>query len=358
MYAEFYNLSGKPFQLTPDPRFYFNSATHKKAMAYLTYGLAQGEGFIIITGEIGAGKTTLVGHLFDELDRDQYVATKVVTTQLGGDDLLRLVASGFGINTEGTDKALLLQRIHRFLANRFHDGKRVLLIVDEAQNLPTSALEELRMLSNFQEGDHALLQSFLLGQPEFREKWAHDPELEQLRQRVIATHHLEPMTTEETEAYIRHRLELVGWANDPVFTPDAFRRIHDYTDGVPRRLNTLMGRVLLYGTIEELHEISADTVGAVVDDLEQDNRAAAKGRNEAALTSAKFDGIRDAMDEVQAGHKPNGEAVAQSSMDAERFDELMRRISVLEDYVRLHDETIKQALDLAARWFEDGGDRK
>lgn len=351
MYAEFYNFKARPFQLTPDPRFYFDSATHKKAMAYLTYGLAQGEGFIIITGEIGAGKTTLVGHLFDELDRDQYVAAKVVTTQLGADDLLRLVASGFGINTEGADKALLLQRIQRFLVNRYHEGKRVLLIVDEAQNLPKASLEELRMLSNFQEDDRALLQSFLLGQPEFREKWAHDPELEQLRQRIIATHHLEPMTREETEGYITHRLERVGWEGDPAFTKDAFDRIFDYTDGVPRRLNTLMSRVLLLGSIEELHEITGATVTEVIDDLEQDNRATAKTRENAARTGAELNALKDSMEEAEARYKANGAA-----FDDEKFNEIVRRLDVLEQYVKVHDQTIKQALDMAADWFEKGGD--
>jgi len=352
MYVDFYNFTSRPFQLTPDPRFYFDSATHKKAMAYLTYGLAQGEGFIIITGEIGAGKTTLVGHLFDELDRDQYVAAKVVTTQLGADDLLRLVASGFGISTEGADKALLLQRIQRFLVNRHHEGKRVLLIVDEAQNLPTSSLEELRMLSNFQEGDRALLQSFLLGQPEFREKWAHDPELEQLRQRVIATHHLEPMNRDEIEGYVTHRLERVNWSGDPAFTQDAFTKIYEYTDGVPRKLNTLMGRVLLLGAIEELHEISGDTIQEVIDDLEQDNRATAQGYADAvaARTGAELSSLKGAMEEAQAGYKANGTAI-----DDEKLGEILRRLELLEQYVRLHDDTIKQALDLAADWFEKGG---
>ncbi len=350
MYAEFYNLSGRPFQLTPDPRFYFNSATHKKAMAYLTYGLAQGEGFIIITGEIGAGKTTLVGHLFDELDREQYVAAKVVTTQLGADDLLRLVASGFGISTEGADKALLLQRINRFLVNRYHEGQRALLIVDEAQNLPTAALEELRMLSNFQEDDHALLQSFLLGQPEFREKWAHDPDLEQLRQRVIATHHLEPMNRDEIEGYIQHRMELVGWSGDPKFDQSAFDRIYSYTDGVPRKLNTLMSRVLLLGSIEELHEITGDNVEEVIDDLERDNRATAKNRANAALAGADLEAMKGAMEEAQAGYKANG-----ASVDNAAMSEIIRRLDVLEGYVRMHDETIKQALDLAAKWFDEGG---
>ena len=172
MYAEFYGLEGKPFQLTPDPRFYFDSSTHRKAMAYLTYGLSQGEGFIIITGEIGAGKTTLVEHLLEELDRDQYVAAKIVTTNLNADDILKMVAAGFGLDVEGKEKSVLLKDIDRFLTRNHEQGKRALLLIDEVQNLPTKALEELRMLSNFQKGDRALLQSFLVGQPEFRDKWA------------------------------------------------------------------------------------------------------------------------------------------------------------------------------------------
>lgn len=353
MYAEFYKLSGKPFQLTPDPRFYYNSSTHKKAMAYLTYGLNQGEGFIIITGDIGAGKTTLVGHLFDELDRDRFVACKVVTTQLGADDTLRMVAAGFGLANEGADKATLLQRIEQYLRAQHRAGKRALLVIDEAQNLPTRALEELRMLSNFQDGDRALLQSFLLGQPEFREKWALDPELEQLRQRVIATHHLEPMTAEETRGYIQHRLELVGWNNDPHFTDDAFAAIYKYTTGVPRRLNTLCARIMLYGAIEEIHTISGTVVEEVIADLERDNRAAAAKMQESQRTGVELNVLKNKLDGVAAaaGFKVNGGGDGYGAS----LDEITRRLDVLEQYVRMHDQTIKQALELAAKWFEDGG---
>lgn len=345
MFAEFYHLTGKPFQLTPDPRFYFDSSTHKKAMAYLTYGLSQGEGFIIITGDIGAGKTTLVGHLFDGLDRDQYVAAKVVTTQLAADDILRMVASGFGIPSEDADKATLLQRIERFLRLQHDRGKRALLIVDEVQNLPTSSLEELRMLSNFQVGERALLQSFLLGQPEFRDKWATDPNLEQLRQRVIAIHHLSAMTRDEIKGYIMHRLQLVGWANDPVFTEGAFQKIFDFTGGVPRKVNTLCSRILLYGAIEELHEINENVVDAVVADLEKDNQAGYK-RNAEALEAAQRLKDRTGQDIRQLEsqtHTANGQA---------DLTDLIARLEVVEQYVKVHEQTIKEALDIASHWLE------
>ncbi|RIK95434.1 MAG: ATPase [Proteobacteria bacterium] len=352
MYVEFYKLTGRPFQLTPDPRFYFDSSTHRKAMAYLTYGLNQGEGFIIVTGEIGAGKTTLVGHLFDELDRDRYVASKVVTTQLNADDTLRMVASGFGLPTEGADKATLLQRIESFLRGQARSGKRALLIIDEAQNLPKGALEELRMLSNFQDSGRALLQSFLLGQPEFRDKWALDPDLEQLRQRVIATHHLSTMTAEETEHYIRHRMELVGWQGDPEFTADAFQAIFEYTGGLPRKLNTLCSRILLYGALEELRKITGEVVLEVIADLERDNRAAAKAREEAQKTSEEVSALKAHLDDELAAKAAslNGSGHPLASLS-----EIERRLAVLEEYVRLHDQTIKQALEIAAKWLAQEG---
>lgn len=292
MYTDYYRLSGRPFQLTPDPRFYFDSQTHHKAMAYLGYGIAQGEGFIIITGDIGAGKTTLVGHLMDTIDRTRLTAARVVTTQVGGDDMLRLVAQSFGLQTDGLDKAGLLARVERFLHAQHAEGRRVLLIVDEAQNLPLSALEELRMLSNFQLGERALLQTFLLGQPEFRETLAGSPDLEQLRQRVIATHHLDPMQADEVPAYIMHRLRQVGWRDDPTFTDGAYRLLYDYSQGVPRKLNTLAARVLLFGAIEERHEIDEATVREVVGDLMADGmslpqRPAAPAAGDDAELSAR-----------------------------------------------------------------------
>ena len=270
MYDQFYGFTGRPFQLTPDPNFYVESGTHRKAMSYLGYGLAQGEGFIVITGDVGAGKTTLVGHLMNTIDPNRLTAVKLVSTQVEGDDLLRLVAEQFGIEWEGESKAELLRSMEQYLREQARAGKRTLLIVDEGQNLAISALEELRMLSNFQLGGHSLLQIFLLGQPEFRQTLFHSPTLEQLRQRVIATHHLDPMEPEEVEPYILHRLGKVGWTGNPSFSPDAFEEIFDYSEGVPRKLNVLVSRLLLYGAVEQMNRITAQNVRSVVAEIEAD----------------------------------------------------------------------------------------
>lgn len=270
MYDQFYGFTGRPFQLTPDPHFYFESGTHRKAMSYLGYGLAQGEGFIVITGDVGAGKTTLVGHLMNTIDPNRLTAVKLVSTQVEGDDLLRLVAEQFGIEWEGQSKAEMLRSMEEYLREQARAGRRTLLIVDEGQNLAISALEELRMLSNFQLGGHSLLQIFLLGQPEFRQTLFHSPTLEQLRQRVIATHHLDPMEPEEVEPYILHRLGKVGWTGNPSFSPDAFEEIFDYSEGVPRKLNVLVSRLLLYGAVEQMHRITAQNVRSVVAEIEAD----------------------------------------------------------------------------------------
>ncbi|WP_375197632.1 XrtA/PEP-CTERM system-associated ATPase [Sphingobium sp.] len=269
MYDQFYGLQGRPFQLTPDPHFYFESATHRKALSYLGYGLAQGEGFIVITGDIGAGKTTLVGHLMNTIDPSRLTAVKIVSTQVEGDDMLRLAAQSFGLAVDGMPKAQILKQIEGYLHAQARTGRRSLLIVDEAQNLPISAIEELRMLSNFQLGGQSLLQIFLLGQPEFRDL-IKSPELEQLRQRVIATHHLDPMMRREVEPYILHRLSLVGWNGDPQFTPEAFNAIYAATGGVPRRINVLVSRVLLLGALDQLSVIDAEVVYAVVTDMGAD----------------------------------------------------------------------------------------
>jgi putative secretion ATPase (PEP-CTERM system associated) len=270
MYDDHYGLSGRPFALTPDPKFWFDTATHRKAMAYLGYGLSQGEGFIVITGDVGAGKTTLVGHLMATIDRERLHVIKLVSSQVDGDDLLRIVATGLGVETAGLMKAQLLVAVERGLHAVARSGRRTLLIVDEAQALHTGALEELRMLSNFQAGGHALLQIFLLGQPEFRAALHGSDRLEQLRQRVIAMHHLDPMGPEEVEPYVLHRMSLVGWNGRPKFTPDAFAALYRGSDGVPRRLNQLAGRVLLFGAIEQVEVIDARVVDAVIADITGD----------------------------------------------------------------------------------------
>ena len=267
MYETFYGLNGRPFQLTPDPRFYFESLTHRKALSYLGYGLAQGEGFIVITGDVGAGKTTLVSHLMATIDKARLTAANIVTTKLDSQDIVRVAANHFDIETDHMDKAQLLSAFEEFLHAEARAGRRCLLIVDETQNLPVDALEELRMLSNFQLGGQALLQIFLLGQPEFRDMLENSNQLEQLRQRVIAHHHLEPMNAEEIEPYITHRLSKSGWSGRPKITSNVFRLLFAETDGVPRKINTLMSRILLMGAIEHAELIDHVMVERVLADL-------------------------------------------------------------------------------------------
>ena len=263
MYETFYNLTGKPFQLNPDPAFLFASKGHSSAYAYLKYGVFQGEGFIVVTGEIGAGKTTLVRALLEELDPRRVVAAQLVSTMLDSDNLLRAVATAFGLAVRGEDKAHLLAALEAFLTSLVTQNKRALLVVDEAQNLTSQAMEELRMLSNFQLGDRALLQSFLVGQPELRDLMR-APTMQQLRQRIIASYHLGPMDKAETRAYVEHRLQRVGWKGDPSIEDEGFAKIYDATGGIPRRINQLCNRLLLAGYLAEKHALALDDVEEVV----------------------------------------------------------------------------------------------
>ncbi len=269
MYESFFKLQGKPFQLNPDPAFFFGSRGHRRALAYLEYGLHQNEGFIVVTGEIGAGKTTLLRSLLEHLDPDKVVAANLVSTQVDENDILRMVAAAFGVPSRNLDKASLLLALETFFVSLAAAGKRALLIVDEAQNLSEQAVEELRMLSNFQLEDHALLQSFLVGQPEFRDMMQ-GAQMQQLRQRVIASYHLGPMDSEETRAYVEHRLRHVGWKDDPTFENDAFGVIYGYTGGIPRRINALCDRLLLATFLGDRHAIGANDVKEVVTELQQE----------------------------------------------------------------------------------------
>ncbi len=272
MYESFFGLTGKPFQLNPDPSFYFGSRGHKRAFAYLEYGLYQNEGFIVITGEVGAGKTTIVRSLLEQLDPGKVVAAQLVSTQLDADELLRAVGMAFGLPVKTADKAVLLATLEAFLCKSTVEKKRVLLVVDEAQNLSPRAVEELRMLSNFQLGDQGLLQSFLVGQPELRELMQR-PQMQQLRQRVIASYHLGPLDKAETQAYIEHRLKHVGWNDSPRFDAACFELIHSLTGGIPRRINTLCNRLLLAAFLAERRALDTGDVQAIAKEIGEEQGA-------------------------------------------------------------------------------------
>lgn len=320
MYESFYGLSGKPFQLNPDPEFFFGSQGHASAYSYLKYGVFQGEGFMVITGEIGAGKTTLVRALLRELDPEQVVSGQIVSTQLEADDLLRSAAMAFGLGTQGMDKAGILATLEAFLTKLVTENKRALLVIDEAQNLSPHAMEELRMLSNFQIGDRALLQSFLVGQPELRDL-LRMPALRQLRQRIIASYHLGPMTEAETRGYIEHRLQHVGYAGDPHFDDGAFVAFHDVAGGIPRRINVISNRVMLAGYLAEKHEISAEDVRAAAGEIvdEVGTEIAPAPEMPATLAEARADGPMRSF--------------ALSSINA-RLDRLERSINQVLEHLR------------------------
>ena len=266
MYEAFYGLSSHPFQLNPDPHFYYGSKQHRRAKAYLEYGVSRNEGFIVITGEIGAGKTTVLRGLLSSLEQSNIVTGHLVTTQLDAEDTLRMVAAAFGFQAKGGSKAELLSSLEAFLLAHARQGKRCLLIVDEAQNLAPRAVEELRMLSNFQLGNHSLLQSFLVGQPEFREILQR-PEMEQFRQRVSATCHIGPLDLDETEAYILHRLKCAGSVGEPHFEPAAFPAIYAASHGIPRRINSICDRLLLLGYMEGRKHLTLADVETVILDF-------------------------------------------------------------------------------------------
>ena len=341
MYINYYGFSAKPFQLSPDPRFFFGSSVHKRALAYLRYGLSQGEGFIVITGGIGTGKTTLVRSLFDELDLDRVVAAQLVTTQLDADDLLRMVVAAFGLPHKDLSKVSLIRQFEDFLKSCARDGKRVLLVVDEAQNLPPRSLEELRMLSNFQESDTPLLQSFLLGQEEFRAS-LQAPGMEQLCQRIIASCHLGPLNTEETGAYIKHRLQVVGWTGRPRFDDATFEAIHHYTKGVPRRVNVFCDRLLLFGFLEELDAFSAQAVKAVGEEFSRELNDTERGAQSAMLRSASTDAATseytvNAADRIVELERTVAALILEPSLQDVRLERLERRINKLESLTSIAD---------------------
>lgn len=331
MDTEHYGLTGRPFQLTPDPGFWYESVTHRKAMAYLGYGLTLGEGFIVITGEIGAGKTTLLAHLLETIDPNRVEAIQLASTLIRGDDVLKLVAHAMGEDCIGSDRAKVLTVIEEQLAARARAGKRVLIVVDEVQNMTVGALEELRMVSNFSTGSQPVVQFLLLGQPEFKDTIASAP-LEQLKQRVIATHHLGPMEANEVRGYLEHRLRLVGWNGRPEVTDEAVERVFAYSNGIPRRINLVMTRTLLMAALEDRDVITQATLDSVVADLGREEEAGRVLREEPVSTASAAALITDDV-----------------ALD------MAARITMLEAQVAEQEASLRKVLNLLINWVEGEG---
>ena len=233
------------------------------------HALLRAEGFIVITGQPGVGKTTLINDLLQGQKTDQIKIARLVSTQMAADDLLRLVAYAFELNPEGMDKATTLNRVAHFLEQQHQNGRRALLIVDEAQDVNEKALEELRLLTNIQIMGHQLLQIFLVGQEELRDVIS-TPSLEQLHQRVIAATHLEPLSVTETKEYIKHRLRRVGWSGNPAISNQAYSMIHQFSGGIPRQINQICSRLLLHGSIEEKDRLGLLDLKIIIEELHEE----------------------------------------------------------------------------------------
>lgn len=334
MYEKFYGLSSKPFQLNPDPSFYFGSKQHRRAKAYLEYGVQRNEGFIVITGEVGAGKTTIVRGLLASLDPDKVIAANLVTTQLDAEDTLRMVGAAFGVRIKDLSKADVLMALEAFLVSQTSQGKRCLLIVDEAQNLSGRAVEELRMLSNFQFGQQALLQTFLVGQPEFR-AILQSPNMQQLRQRVTATCHIGPLDREETQGYIEHRLKCAGAVDRPSFDGAALEAIFNASGGIPRRINLICDRLLLLGFLGEKDAFGLEDVNEVVSEIHDESAPSSAAvpdersdwENSEIQALSQADSLDIDLAKLQISPSVTGALLSQiDALGGEQFDGRLRRV--------------------------------
>lgn len=269
MYESFYGLSLTPFRLTPDPLFFFEGVTHKRGLAFLRYAFLQQEGFVVITGAPGTGKTELMLNLINELPREDVLLAKVVTSNLGADDLLDFVAASFLSIPKSSNKGVTLRKLEEFFIHQAKQGKHILLLIDEAHNLHKKSLIELSMLSNFQLGENPVLQCFLLGQEPLESK-LELPELAHLKQRVIVSTHLEPLSQHDTRAYIEHRLTKAGWKRDPEFTKAAHSLIFQYSTGIPRKINTVCNRILLEASLDEKHIIDHRLALKVIKEIQEE----------------------------------------------------------------------------------------
>ena len=269
MYEAFFGLRIKPFDLVPNPEFIYRSRSHKKALTYLDYGIQERAGFILLTGNVGCGKTTIIRELLNR-HYDHIVLSKVFNTLVDSQQLLTLINDDFGIPVQGKDRITLLRDLNEFLIAQFAAGNRPVLIIDEAQNLTTELLEEVRMLSNLETAQTKLLQIILVGQPELRARMA-SPEMLQLRQRISINCHLNPLSRLEMEEYIRHRLEVAGNRKAVTFASEALDIIFQYSRGVPRLVNIICDFLLLSAFAEETTEVSEEKTRDIVGDLDFEN---------------------------------------------------------------------------------------
>lgn len=362
MYLEYYGLSRHPFQITPDVAFFYDSRVHKRALATIVYGLSKKEGFVVVTGEVGSGKTTLIEYLLTNGSPDDVVIARVSTTQLEADSLLELIAGELNIPGKPTGKAALLRALNASFLETARKGRSVLLIVDEVQNLSAEALEELRMLSNFQNAEQPLIQMLLVGQPEFRKRLA-SPECEQIRQRVIVSYHLAPLPDFDVPVYIEHRLRQAGRNGPAVFTRRAYRRIFEETGGVPRKINRLCDRLLLFGYLEEIPRIDGVAVDQVVAEMREENLSDPQQKSESASPAVEpSTDIEDQNDpETTLAEQPNAGSEQPAAVNGHAllvggdYKALDRTLQDLRQEIQTQKSKMDHIMRLIAARDESGG---
>ena len=266
MYLQYYGLTVPPFDLTPNPKFLFYTPKHQEAFNHLLFGIRERKGFVQLTGEIGAGKTTLCRALLEQLDK-KFSTALILNPVLDADQLMKAIAMEFGLHVKGLDRLDTVAAINEFLLDQTHKERECLLIIDEAQDLTDDLLEQVRLLSNLETDSRKLLQIVLMGQPELRDR-LNNPKLRQLRQRITVRFHLDSLSRRELSQYIQHRLEISGAKGSPYFTAPAIWRIYNYSDGVPRLVNALCDKALLAGFALQRHTIDFSTVGRAIRELE------------------------------------------------------------------------------------------
>jgi len=344
MYETHFGLSGKPFSIVPNPEFLFLSKNHENALTYLEYGLSEKVGFILLTGEIGTGKTTLVRYMLRQMESQMDIAV-IFNTNFSSDQLFRLILKEFDLGGDVAGKEESLDRIYSFLIDRYARGRHVLLVIDEAQNLSAGALEDIRMLSNLQTDDRMLLQIMLVGQPELKLRLQR-PDLRQLAQRIAVNYHLTPLDEKQTRRYIAHRIESVG-GRSGLFSEEAVRIIHEHSGGIPRTVNLLCDSAMVYAYSDDRGGIDAEVVEAVVRDNpilavhSHETQAAPLPKNETHATDGadeRITALESALSELRERHDALEREVTQELIadyrqqlveERKRYDRLMEKYTLL-----------------------------
>jgi len=320
MYEKFYGLAEKPFNILPDPDYLFMSKGHENAFTHLEYAIMENKGFVVVTGEVGSGKTTLINYLISKIQQEVQIGlinqTYVTPTQF-----IKMVCQDFELSIVGMDKAEMVDQLHDFLLKQFENRERVILIIDEAQNLTPKTMEELRMLSNLEAEKHHLIQMILVGQPELKLKFQRK-DLVQFSQRVTVNCHLNGLSQKEVHQYIRYRLKVGGGNNMELFKKDAVESIYKYSSGIPRLINVLCDSALVYGYADEMKYIGKEVIENVL-----------KERKEGGL-------FTDIRQHDILPFNPDELGPTEGRIQNEQILEIFRRLNLLENRVDSFDQRL------------------